>query len=147
MREEKVSGGRIQKEAQAASHLFPFLPAVSALLLKNLMIKFQMQQEKVIGYDRFRRRKSMRRYQKKTKELEQVVCNCCGRTLKVEHGILKEGACRLETVFGYFSGKDMEKHSFDLCEACYDRMIAGFAVPVEIEEETELFPQTEGEEE
>lgn len=81
----------------------------------------------------------MRRYQKKTKELEQVICNCCGRSLKVEQGILKEGACRMETVFGYFSEKDMEKHSFDLCEACYDRIISGFAVPVQIEEETELF--------
>lgn len=80
----------------------------------------------------------MRRYQEQTKELKQVVCNCCGRTLNVEQGILKEGACRLETEFGYFSDKDMEIHSFDLCEACYDRIVSGFAVPVEVKERTEF---------
>lgn len=84
----------------------------------------------------------MRRYQEQTNELKQVVCNCCGRALKVEHGMVKEGACHLETEFGYFSGKDMEIHSFDLCEACYDRITAGFAVPVQVEEKTEfLLPE------
>ena len=29
-------------------------------------------------------------------------------------------------------------HRFELCEACYDKIIAGFQIPVEIEEETEL---------
>ena len=67
----------------------------------------------------------MRRYQKQTGELKQVICNCCGRELNVEQGILKEGACHLEPGWGYFSGKDMEKHSFDLCEACYDKIISG----------------------
>ena len=42
----------------------------------------------------------MRQYQKQTNELEKVICNCCGRELKVERGILKEGACRLETGWG-----------------------------------------------
>lgn len=88
----------------------------------------------------------MRQYQKQTNELEKVICNCCGRELKVERGILKEGACRLETGWGYFSNKDMEKHSFDLCEACYDQWISGFSVPVEITEETEFFPAVDGEE-
>ena len=87
----------------------------------------------------------MRRYQEQTKELIQVICNCCGRELKVEQGILKEGACRLETVWGYFSGKDMERHGFDLCEECYDRMISAFSVPVEVKEETEAFPADDGE--
>ncbi len=87
----------------------------------------------------------MRQYYGQTKELKQVICNCCGRELRVEQGILKEGACHLKTGWGYFSGKDMERHSFDLCEACYDKIVSGFALPVEKEEETELFQVEDGE--
>ena len=47
----------------------------------------------------------MRQYYGQTKELKQVICNCCGRELRVEQGILKEGACHLETGWGYFPGK------------------------------------------
>ena len=79
----------------------------------------------------------MRKYTKNG-QLETVICNCCGRELRVEQGILKEGACHLETGWGYFSGKDMERHSFDLCEACYDKIVSEFTLPVEKEEETEL---------
>ena len=87
----------------------------------------------------------MRHYQKQTGELKQVIWNCCGRELNVDQGILKEGACHLEPRWGYFSGKDMEKHSFDLCEACYDKIISGFSVPVDVTEETEFFPMEDGE--
>ena len=74
----------------------------------------------------------------KEHELTPVICNACGKKLKVEKGILKEGCFRGEDRFGYFSGKDGETHSFDLCEECYDKMIKDFAVPVQVQEETEL---------
>lgn len=70
--------------------------------------------------------------------LEKIVCNQCGRELKLENGIVQEGVFQGETRFGYFSGKDGERHSFDLCEECYDKMIKGFAIPVEEEDVTEL---------
>lgn len=73
-----------------------------------------------------------------TKELKTVVCNHCKKELKVENGILMEGCFHGEAVFGYFSNKDGKKHSFDLCEECYDKMIEGFAIPVEEEELSEL---------
>ena len=38
----------------------------------------------------------------------------------------------------YHDKKDGQVHRFELCEACYDKIIAGFQIPVEIEEETEL---------
>ncbi len=38
----------------------------------------------------------------------------------------------------WISEKDGEIHCFDLCEFCYDRMIADFQIPVEIQEATEL---------
>ena len=71
-------------------------------------------------------------------KLEKVVCNKCGRSLKVENGRLKEGCFSATAAFGYFSRKDGSVHRFDLCEDCYDEMIAQFTVPVEEEEASEL---------
>ena len=70
--------------------------------------------------------------------LMQVVCNKCGRSLQVEDGCLKEGCFSAEAVFGYFSRKDGDVHRFDLCEDCYDSLIAQFTIPVEEGAETEL---------
>ena len=39
---------------------------------------------------------------------------------------------------GIFSDKDMEVHFLDLCESCYDSWVSGFAVPVEVQEATEI---------
>lgn len=69
--------------------------------------------------------------------LQGVVCNQCGKELRVESGILMEGILEVKQNFGFFSGKDGETHSFDLCEACYDKWIEGFAVPVQKTEEFE----------
>lgn len=80
----------------------------------------------------------MRKYREGTKELELAVCNCCGRTLKIQNGMLQEGICSVDTVWGYFSGKDLENHTFDLCEACYDKITASFAIPPQITENTEV---------
>lgn len=72
------------------------------------------------------------------RKLIRVVCNKCGRSLKVEDGYLKEGCFSAETAFGYFSRKDGMSHRFDLCEDCYDEMISQFMVPVEEREGAEL---------
>ena len=81
----------------------------------------------------------MRKYRNgQERQLEQVVCNLCGRELKMEDGYLKEGCFEADAVFGYFSKKDGVRHHFDLCEECYDRRISQFALPVETKEETEL---------
>lgn len=79
----------------------------------------------------------MRKYENGQKLLG-VVCNRCGRTLRVEDGYLKEGCFAADARFGYFSRKDGTRHCFDLCEDCYDVMISGFCVPVEESEGTEL---------
>ncbi len=81
----------------------------------------------------------MRQYtDREKKQLTKIVCNQCGRTLKLRNGILQEGVFRGMTEWGFFSEKDGEIHSFDLCEKCYDRLISGFSIPVETEEQTEL---------
>ena len=75
---------------------------------------------------------------KDQKELTAVICNQCKKELKVENGIIKEGCFNGDIRFGYFSKKDGCRHSFDLCEECYDKLVEGFAVPVAEEEVTEL---------
>jgi len=79
----------------------------------------------------------MRQYAKDRK-LEKLICNKCGRELKVENGIPKEGVFQVMKVWEYFSDKDGQIDCFDLCEKCYDAMTAEFAVEPEIRENTEL---------
>ncbi len=79
----------------------------------------------------------MRQYLDKN-TLKRIVCNQCGRELKLENGIVQEGVFHGEARWGYFSRKDGEIHSFDLCEGCYDRLSGGFSIPVTVEEQTEF---------
>lgn len=72
------------------------------------------------------------------KQLEQVICNCCGKKLKQKGQMVQEGYCPVKVSWGYFSGKDGETDCFDLCEECYDRITGQFALPVERQEELEL---------
>lgn len=71
-------------------------------------------------------------------KLKSVICNQCKKELLVENGVIKEGCFCGNVQFGYFSNKDGKKHSFDLCEECYDKLIKSFTIPVEEEEVTEL---------
>ena len=56
----------------------------------------------------------MRRY-RNGGMLETVICNCCGKKMVVENGILREGAISIDHMWDYFSEKDGEVHHFDLC--------------------------------
>ncbi len=81
----------------------------------------------------------MRKYEDgQDRKLMRVICNRCGRALKVENGYLKEYCFAADASFGYFSKKDGAAHHFDLCEECYDELVGGFAVPVEETEAAEL---------
>ena len=70
--------------------------------------------------------------------MESKKCNCCGKMIKIEQGILKEDVVEIVKDWGYFSGKDMERHQLVLCEACYDNWISGFQIPPKVEERTEV---------
>lgn len=72
------------------------------------------------------------------KTMKRIVCNMCGRELKLVNGIVQEGVFSGDIPWGYFSGRDGERHLFDLCEECYDRLTADFVIPVTVEERTEL---------
>lgn len=68
----------------------------------------------------------------------EVYCNKCSKLIKSNEDILQEDVLQIEKVWGYFSGRDGEKHTFDLCENCYENMINEFQIPVEISEESLL---------
>ena len=78
----------------------------------------------------------MRRYDRD--QLVQVICNQCKKELICKDGYLKEGCFSADYAFGYFSHRDACRHRFDLCEDCYDKMIAKFQIPVEETTELEL---------
>ena len=69
-----------------------------------------------------------------TKEIKKSVCNKCGRQIKVVNGRPEEGVVSVDHTWGYFADKDGERHSFDLCESCYDELLKTFLIPAEIEE-------------
>ena len=68
----------------------------------------------------------------------RVVCNCCGRELSVENGIIKEECIHVEHHFGFFGKRDGESQGFDLCEECYQKMTSAFVIPAEVWERQEL---------
>ncbi len=80
---------------------------------------------------------NMRKY-KSDGQLESVVCNCCAKRLVVKGGIVREGVMAVNHAWDFFSEKDGEIHHFDLCETCYDELIQGFRVDVDIEEQIEM---------
>lgn len=61
---------------------------------------------------------------------QQVYCNCCGRVINV-NGNEREDYLEVRKAWSYFSSKDLSGHAFNMCEACYDEMIARFKIPVE----------------
>lgn len=78
----------------------------------------------------------MRQYQlKETKEISKIICNRCGKETKVVSGIPKREMIHVEHTWGYFSGKDGESCSFDLCEECFDEITKGFLIPTECKDE------------
>ena len=74
----------------------------------------------------------MRQYKEvKTKEIEKIICNKCGKEIDASNGMLLEDVLSVEKRWGYFSKKDNRLDSFDLCEQCYDEFVASFSVPIE----------------
>lgn len=70
--------------------------------------------------------------------LKKVFCNACGREIRHTQNIITGPALSFRAEWGFFSGKDGESHRFEVCEDCYDQIVGEFAIPVEIEERTEL---------
>lgn len=81
----------------------------------------------------------MRKYENQNeRQIQEIFCNCCGKKIRIENGMVMEGVFHGQVQWGYFSQKDGESHSFDLCEECYDRLTGGFQIPPEKYAEKEL---------
>lgn len=73
-----------------------------------------------------------------TNIVEEIICNRCGAVIKNVDGIYKKEFLSVKKQWGYFSNKDGQIDSFELCENCYDKMISSFKYPIERKEEKEL---------
>lgn len=74
----------------------------------------------------------MRKYvNKKTGKLKSIYCNLCGKEINMENNIVTEGVFSANQNWGYFSNKDGQADSFDLCEECYNSITEKFRIPVE----------------
>ncbi len=81
----------------------------------------------------------MREYtQGKEAAVKKIICNQCGKELNMRKDLLMEECVSVNQIWGYFSRKDGENHSFDLCEDCYDKLVKGFVLPVTVEKRKEL---------
>ena len=81
----------------------------------------------------------MRFYKDKEKKvLEKALCNCCGKTLAMAGNHVAEGVMYVCKDWGFFSEKDLVRHEFDMCEQCYDSMVAKFQIPVTEQEILEV---------
>ena len=65
-------------------------------------------------------------------------CNVCGRALGILPDRETEECLSVEKTWGYFSRKDTKKHTFAVCEDCYDKWIASFAIAPKEEQVNEL---------
>lgn len=72
------------------------------------------------------------------KRENKIFCNKCGKELKQQEDMIREGYFSADVIFGYFSNKDGLRHRWDLCENCYDELTDSFQIPVEENEESEL---------
>lgn len=80
----------------------------------------------------------MQEHMDNNKKPLEVRCNQCGRNISSQRDVLQEDVLHIEKNWGYFSEKDGVKHRWILCERCYDKLIQGFAIPIEESDITEL---------
>lgn len=91
---------------------------------------------KSIGYKNDIREFEMRK--KANGKLKLIKCNKCGKEIVMRKDLALEGIFEIAYSWGYYSKKDGEIHSFDLCEECYDDICGSFIIPVDVEKKAEL---------
>lgn len=74
----------------------------------------------------------MRKYRKALKdELEDIVCDICGGSCLTDCSKAMGGGssaaeyATLEGIWGYCSGRDGERYTCEMCEACFEK-VSGF---------------------
>jgi hypothetical protein len=69
---------------------------------------------------------------REVQEVDDIVCNRCGKTTSTAAGYGGFEAATLSARWGYGSRKDTQVHEAHLCETCYDAVIETFEHPPEI---------------
>lgn len=80
----------------------------------------------------------MKKYDEAHNRLVEIRCNRCGREIAMKGDIPQEDLFQVEKSWGYFSEKDGKKHSWDLCEECYEQLTGSFQIPLEETDMTEF---------
>lgn len=69
---------------------------------------------------------------------KRIVCNGCGKEIKIVNGIAGQDYLSIKKEWGYFSGKDGKLQELILCEACWDELLSRLKIPALTTEVTEL---------
>lgn len=76
------------------------------------------------------------------KDTQVLRCYCCGKEIDKIDGRHYVDTLNIDKQWGYFSRKDLERHTFTVCETCYDKWISSFLIPVNKTEVIEVFSMT-----
>lgn len=63
---------------------------------------------------------------KKTEVITDIICDCCGKSCKVDNGDQHSNFefMKLESHWGFHSGKDTQKWTAQICEKCVDEKLS-----------------------
>jgi hypothetical protein len=70
--------------------------------------------------------------------VREIICNKCGEIIAKETDCNKVDYISINKTWGYFSNKDNENHTIDICEKCYDEWIKTFKIPPTIKQNSEV---------
>lgn len=68
--------------------------------------------------------------ERKQLEIDEIVCNMCGRSSKKNELNYLEEFVEIHKKWGYHSEFDGEEHSFEICPDCYKKLIEQFTIPI-----------------
>lgn len=73
----------------------------------------------------------MKKYKSVTIEkldVDKVICNCCGKEIKIDKFGEIEDYITIKKSWGYNSNFDGEEHEIDICNDCYQKWIEKFEI-------------------
>ena len=58
---------------------------------------------------------------KKCESIKDIICDCCGKSCKVDDDVFE--FIEIEKHWGYYSKKDLQKWTAQICENCVDEKL------------------------
>lgn len=72
---------------------------------------------------------------KEINNIHEIYCNQCGQVILSNNEHVDY--LKVSKSWGYFSNKDLQIHTFYICESCYDNLIKNFVIPINIKNNNE----------